>query len=158
MKLLPLGGRAESGSHKGFGLALAFDILAGVLSGGSFGRHLAGAEGPHPDVADIGHFFIVIRLRAFSPWVKFRNRIKDMMRQLTTAPAEGAPRIYYPGEAEFAIEQERRATGIPLDPGVAWSPPGPAPTRANQDAWVLQGLARSLDMHDAWVHLVEGKK
>ena len=143
MMLLPLGSRVETGSYKGYGLALAVDILAGVLSGGSFGRELAGAEGKRQEVAGIGHFFLVIRLRAFSPWVKFRNRFKEMLHQLTTAPAAGAPRIYYPGEAEFAIEQERRATGIPLDRGVASD---------------LEGLARRLDMRDAWDHLVEGKK
>lgn len=143
MMLLPLGSNPETGSYKGYGLALGIDALAGVLSGGSFGRELAGAEGRHPAVAGIGHFFLVIRLRAFSPWVKFRNRFKDMLRQVTTAPAKGAPRIYYPGEAEFAIEQERRATGIPLDRGVATE---------------LEGLARRLDMRDAWDHLVEGKK
>ena len=143
MMLLPLGSKAETGSYKGYGLALAVDALAGVLSGGSFGRELAGAEGKSQEVAGIGHFFLVIRLRAFSPWVKFRNRFKEMLHQLTTAPAAGTPRIYYPGEAEFAIEQERRATGIPLDRGVASE---------------LEGLARSLDMRDAWDHLVEGKK
>jgi LDH2 family malate/lactate/ureidoglycolate dehydrogenase len=143
MMLLPLGSKPETGSYKGYGLALAVDVLAGVLSGGSFGKELAGAEGKHPGVAGIGHFFLVIRLRAFSPWVKFRNRLKDMLRQLATAPSKGAPRIYYPGEAEYAIEQERRATGIPLDPG-----------RAAE----LEGLARRLDMRDAWDHLVEGKK
>jgi LDH2 family malate/lactate/ureidoglycolate dehydrogenase len=143
MALLPLGSFPETGSHKGYGLALAADILAGVLAGGSFGRQLAGAEGSHPGVAGIGHFFIAIRLRAFSPWIKFRNRIKEMLREIVTAPAEGAPRIYYPGEAEFAIDQERRATGIPLDPDVASE---------------LEGLARRLDVRDLWAHLVEGKK
>lgn len=143
MMLLPLGSKADTGSYKGYGLALAIDALAGVLSGGSFGRELAGAESKHPAVSGIGHFFLAIRLRAFSPWVKFRNRFKEMLRQVTTAPAAGAPRIYYPGEAEFAIERERRATGIPLDKGVASE---------------LEGLARRLDMHDAWEHLIEGKK
>ncbi len=143
MRLLPLGSKAETGSYKGYGLGLAVDVLAGVLSGGSFGRELAGAEGKRQDVAGIGHFFLVIRLRAFSPWVKFRNRLKEMLHHLTTAPAKGAPRIYYPGEAEFAIEQERRATGIPLDKDVASE---------------LEGLSRRLDMRVAWDHLVEGKK
>lgn len=143
MKLLPLGGRPETGSHKGYGLALAADILSGVLPGGAFGRHLGGTEGTHQDVAGLGHFFIVIRLRAFSPWVKFRNRIKDMMRQLTGTPATDAPRVYYPGEAEFALDQERRAMGIPLDRDVASE---------------LEGLSRRLDIRDAWEHLIEGKK
>lgn len=143
MRLLPLGSRMETGSHKGYGLALAVDILSGVLSGGPFGPKLAGAEGAHRGVAGIGHFLLVVQLQAFGPWLRFRNRIKDRMHQLTGAPAEGAPRIYYPGESEFAIEQERRATGIPLDSGVASE---------------LEGLARRLDIHDSWKHVVEGKK
>jgi L-2-hydroxycarboxylate dehydrogenase (NAD+) len=143
MRLLPLGSRPETGSHKGYGLALAIDILTGVLSGGAFGQQLASAEGKHQGVAGIGHFVLVIRLKAFTPWIRFRNRIKDMMHQLTSAPAEGAPRIYYPGESEFAIEQERRATGIPLDSNVASE---------------LEGLAKHLDILDSWKHLVEGKK
>jgi L-2-hydroxycarboxylate dehydrogenase (NAD+) len=143
MKLLPLGGGPETGSHKGYGLALVADILSGVLPGGAFGRHLGGTDGTHQDVAGLGHFILVVRLRAFSPWVKFRNRFKDMMRQLTGTPAEGAPRVYYPGEAEFALDQERRAMGIPLDPDVASE---------------LEGLSRRLDIRDAWEHLIEGKK
>ena len=44
MQLNPLGGAPETGSHKGFGLALAIDIFSSVVSGGPFGRHLASAE------------------------------------------------------------------------------------------------------------------
>jgi LDH2 family malate/lactate/ureidoglycolate dehydrogenase len=143
MSLLPLGGVPSLGSHKGFGLALAIDILSGIVSGGSFGRELGGAKGTHQQAAGIGHFFIAVRLRAFGPWVKFRNSISDMMRQLTSAPAKGAPRIYYPGEAEVEIDQERRASGIPIAPDVAAE---------------LEGLSRQLDIHDSWEHLIEGKK
>lgn len=143
MHLLPLGASPERGSYKGFGLSLAIDILSGVLPGGNFGRHLSGSEDTHQVAAGIGHFVIAIRLRAFSPWIRFRNGIKDMMRELTGTPAKGAPRVYYPGESELAIEQERRATGIPIEKDVAAE---------------LQGLARSLDIHEAWKHLVEGRK
>lgn len=143
MRLLPLGGTPELGSHKGFGLALAIDILSGVISGGRTGRQLASAETSRQEVAGIGHFVIAIRLRAFTPWIKFRNRIKDMMRELTSSPATGAPRVYYPGEAEYEIEQERRASGIPIDPATASE---------------LQGLARQLDIHDSWKHLLKERK
>ena len=64
-------------------------------------------------------------------------------RAQTSAHAEGAPRVYYPGEAEYAIDQERRASGIPIDSEVAAE---------------LEGLARRLDIHDTWEHLIEGKK
>mgnify|MGYP000846967008 CR=1 FL=1 len=69
--------------------------------------------------------------------------IKDMMRDLIGTTAKGAPRVYYPGESELAIEQERRATGVPIEKSVAVE---------------LEGLARRLDMHDAWKHLVEDRK
>jgi LDH2 family malate/lactate/ureidoglycolate dehydrogenase len=142
MMLLPLGSRPETGSYKGFGLALTIDVLSGILSGGSFGRDLGG-DGSQRGVADISHFFIAIRVKAFSPWVKFRNRLQDMTRQIVGTKAKGAPRVYYPGEAEYAIEQERRAMGIPLDDDVAAE---------------LEGLARRFDILDAWTHVVEGKK
>ena len=143
MHLLPLGISPELGSYKGFGLSLAIDILSGVLPGGKFGRHLSGTEDTRQVAAGIGHFFIAIRVRAFSPWIRFRNGIKDMMRDLIGTTAKGAPRVYYPGESELAIEQERRATGVPIEKGVATE---------------LEGLARRLDMHDAWKHLVEDRK
>ncbi len=141
--LLPLGGQPETGSHKGFGLALAFEILSGILSGATTGPVTAAATDNRRDVAALGHLVIAIRLRAFGPWIKFRNAIKQMMDALKGAKAKGAPQIYYPGEAEFEIEQERRASGIPLDP---------------QTAAELEGLSRRLDIHDAWEHLVEGRK
>jgi LDH2 family malate/lactate/ureidoglycolate dehydrogenase len=143
LRLLPLGGSAETSSHKGYGLALAVDILSGVLSGGSFGEELAVSEAGKASASGIGHFFLAIRIRSFTPWVRFRNRIKDMLDRLTRSPAQGAPRVYYPGEEEFALEQERRASGIPIDPDVAAE---------------LSGLARRLDIYDTWEHLVEGKK
>lgn len=143
LRLLPLGISPETGSHKGYGLAIAIDVLCGVLSGGSFGPELGGEEAKKPSVAGIGHFFLAMRVRAFTPWIRFRNRIKEMLAQLTRTPAEGAPRVYYPGEDEYALEQERRAAGIPVDPDVAAE---------------LSGLARRLDIYDAWEHLVEGKK
>lgn len=141
LRLLPLGSRAETGSHKGYGLGLAVDILCGVLSDGSFGLELSGAEGHRPDVAKLGHFFAAIQIRAFGPFVRFRNRIDEMLRKLKSSSGTG--RIYYPGEPEYEIEQDRRANGIPLPPELASE---------------LEGIARSLKLQDAWEHLLEGRK
>ena len=143
MRLLPLGSTPKSGSYKGFGLALAIDILSGVLSGGSFAKELDDSKVTLPSVAGIGHFFMAFRIRSFGPWIQFRNRIKKLMDDLVKTSASGTPRVYYPGEVEFAIQQDRRANGIPLDPQVVEE---------------LAGLARELDMYDAWKHLIDGKK
>lgn len=142
-RFLPLGSSPETGSHKGFGLALAIDVLAGVLAGAGFGSKLAGAEAARPEVAGIGHFVLAVRVRAFGPWVRFRNQMKEMMQELVKNPAAGAPRVYYPGEAEAEIEEDRRKNGIPIDPEAAEE---------------LEGLAKHLDIRDAWEHLVEGRK
>jgi LDH2 family malate/lactate/ureidoglycolate dehydrogenase len=143
LRLLPLGSRPETGSHKGYGLGLFIDILCGVLSGGSFGLELTGAEGYRPGVAKLGHFFMAIRIRAFGPYVKFRNRIDVMLRKLTSKKDSGAARIFYPGEPEFEVEQLRRAHGIPLPPDLAKK---------------LHGLASGLELEEAWEHLLEGRK
>ena len=137
LRLLPLGSHPKTGSHKGYGLALAIQILCDVVASG------ATTQGAQRDVAGVGHFFIAIRLRAFGPWIKFRNKIKELIDHLKTSPSTGAPQIYYPGEAEFDIEQERRATGIPLD----------FKTQSE-----LSGLAKQLDIKDSWEHLIEGRK
>jgi LDH2 family malate/lactate/ureidoglycolate dehydrogenase len=142
LRLLPLGSRPETGSHKGFGLGLTVDILCGVLSGGAFGHELAGAEDHKPAGAKLGHFFMALRIRAFGPWVNFRNRIDVMLRKLSPKSSD-APRIFYPGEPEFDMEQLRRAQGIPLTPDVART---------------LQRMARGLGLEDAWEHLLESRK
>jgi LDH2 family malate/lactate/ureidoglycolate dehydrogenase len=142
LRLLPLGSRPETGSHKGFGLALAIDILCGVLSGGAFGQELSGAEGGNPEVARLGHFFIALRIRSFGPWVNFRNRIDVMLRKLSPR-GSGEHHILYPGEPEFEMERLRRAQGIPLPPDVADR---------------LQRIARGFGLEDAWEHLLESRK
>jgi LDH2 family malate/lactate/ureidoglycolate dehydrogenase len=141
LRFLPLGSRPETGAHKGYGLGLAVDILCGVLSDGSFGLELSGAEGHRPEVAKLGHFFAALRIRAFGPFIRFRNRIDEMLKKLKSSPATEP--IFYPGEPEYEMEQARRANGIPLPPEVASE---------------LEGIARSLKLQDAWDHLLEGRK
>lgn len=144
LRFLPLGSQPETGSYKGYGLGLAVDILCGVLSGGSFGHELSGAEGYQPAVAKIGHFFAAIRIRAFTPYVAFRNRIDVLLHKLTSRRStEVSPRTYYPGEPEYETEQERRANGIPILPDVSIQ---------------LHRLASSLGLQEAWEHLLEGRK
>jgi LDH2 family malate/lactate/ureidoglycolate dehydrogenase len=143
LRLLPLGSTTETGSHKGYGLGLGVEILCGVLSGGSFGAELSGAEGTKPDIAHIGHFFAALQIQAFGPFLRFRYRLDEMLKKLTSSSAPEGPRIFYPGEPEFEAEEERRANGIPV----------PA-TVASQ----LEGLARGLDLKDAWEHVLASRK
>ena len=114
-KFLTLGGTRELGSHKGYGLAVAVDILTAVLSGGLYGN-LAQRNRPEDEKLRVGssHFFAALRVDYFRPVDEFKAAMDDMLRALKESEkAEGHDRIYTHGEIEFETEQERLRNGIP---------------------------------------------
>jgi L-2-hydroxycarboxylate dehydrogenase (NAD+) len=116
--LTPLGATPDLGSHKGYGLAVMVDILAGVLAGAAFGDVLRRRD-PSPARPDIGHFFGAIDIARFRPVAAFKADMDDLLRSLKDSPrAEGHDRIYVAGEPEWECEQHRRRHGIPLAPGL----------------------------------------
>ncbi|MGC8837564.1 MAG: Ldh family oxidoreductase [Anaerolineae bacterium] len=132
--LLPLGGEGELfGGHKGYGLALLVDILAGVLPGAGYADTLyPKAPDGRPLPANVGHFFGALRVDAFRPLDEFRRTMDDLIRRLKDSPkAEGQTRIYIHGEKEFEAKEERLRNGIPLGPKVAET---------------LRGIAQELDV------------
>lgn len=117
--LLPLGGTPQTGSYKGFGLAVAVDILCKVLSGAMATDQMAG-----------NHFLGALRIDGFRPANEFKNAVDEMIREYRALPkAAGVDRIYLPGEIEQEIEKRRRSEGIPLHPAIIAS---------------LKGLAKEL--------------
>jgi LDH2 family malate/lactate/ureidoglycolate dehydrogenase len=116
--LTPLGATRELGSHKGYGLAVMVDILAGVLAGATFVD--ARRRDPDPVRADIGHFFGAIDIARFRDPDAFKADMDDLLRALKQSPkAQGQDRIYVAGEPEWESEQRRRRDGIPLAPLLA---------------------------------------
>jgi len=111
--LLPLGSFPELSSHKGFGLAVAVDILCGVLSGAGYSSIL------DPVSWSTGHFFGALRIDAFRAVPGFKAMMDEMIRSLRSAPrVPGYERMYVHGEREFEVEAERRKNGIPLHQAV----------------------------------------
>ena len=103
--LLPLGGTPQTGSYKGFGLAVAVDILCSILSGSTINTQVPG-----------NHFFGALRIDGFIPADEFKGAMDGMIREIRALPkAAGVDRIYVAGEVEQEIEEERRANGIPLN-------------------------------------------
>jgi len=103
----PLGNTLEQGGHKGYGLAVMVDILAGVLSGGGFSAQLAGGENMTWTMA--------IDIAAFRPVAEFKAQMDAMIQELHATPPEpGVDRVLVAGDPEFDAEAERRARGIPL--------------------------------------------
>jgi len=116
--LTPLGGTPEQGSHKGYGLSVMVDILAGVLAGAAH-SDVQRRRPAAPARADVGHFFGAVDVARFRPLAEFRADMDDLLRSLKDSPkAEGADRIWVAGEPEWECEARRRREGIPLAPGL----------------------------------------
>lgn len=107
--MLPFGGA------KGSGLAMMVEILAGVLSGsahtGDVRDWVADFDGP----ADVGHFFMAIKIEAFMPLKEFETRMETTIGRLKTLPrADGFDEVLYPGERAGRAEEAADAKGVPL--------------------------------------------
>src|SRR3972149_8850842 len=108
--MLPLGGTPALGSFKGFGLAVAIDILCGILSGSGFSAELEGT---------FSHAFGALRIDAFLPLDEFRALMDRMASRIKATPRlPGVDEIRLAGEVEHHLERRRRLEGIPLHPQV----------------------------------------
>ena len=111
--LLPLGG------HKGFGLAMAIEVLTAALAGGPFGPHVGELYNNPTRTQGVGHFFGAIRIDRFRPIAEFKADMDAMIREVKAEPlAKGFGKIMVAGEPEFLTEQERREKGVPLSDAV----------------------------------------
>ena len=100
--LLPAAG------HKGFGLSLLVEFMAGLLTGSG-----CPALGMAPRN---GVLFIVVNVEAFRPLVDFSAEGDALAAAVKAAkPAPGFDEVLLPGEPESRTAAQRRANGIPLD-------------------------------------------
>lgn len=118
--LLPLGSDKDHGSHKGYGLSATVDILTAVLSGANYGPwvppFVSFLEPPSDPVgAGIGHFFGAMRIDGFRPAQDFKDHLDNWITRFKSAKTvDPAKKVIIPGEPEYAFEQERKISGIPL--------------------------------------------
>lgn len=110
--LRPLGG-ADYG-HKGYGLALAIELLCGPLNGNPYGPQITPMYGELDRPRHLGAFFIVIDPLRFAGGALLAHSIEQMARDLAAQP--GQPLL--PGDPELRAQDERRAAGIPLAAGL----------------------------------------
>jgi LDH2 family malate/lactate/ureidoglycolate dehydrogenase len=103
--LLPFGG------HKGFGMALMVEVLAGVLTGAQFGAEASATNGRE------GHFFLALNPELFLPRSRFEERMAELARQVTGgARAEGVDELFVPGErGQRRAAELQRAGRVPLE-------------------------------------------
>jgi len=122
--VVPLGGAATFGGHKGYGMALAGWILTSLLSGAwrtdaEPDRVLGQNPQPKHGFAQegIGHCFAAIRLDQFGDPLVFRQGMDAMIQAMNDSPpVAGVDQVQVPGQGADATEQERRREGIPINP------------------------------------------
>lgn len=108
--VLPMGG------PKGSALALAVELLAGVLSGAAFGPYVKNIyKEEEDDKANVGHFFILMDTRKFIDLETFFPSIQNLLKEMKrVSKVPGIKEIRYPGERRKREEQTRMKTGIQL--------------------------------------------
>jgi LDH2 family malate/lactate/ureidoglycolate dehydrogenase len=108
--------RAVMGGHKGYALAVALEILCGVLTGAGFGlTHAHERINSFATPPDLGHLFMALDIKRLLPLSLFKGRVTTLIQQLRASElAEGTKRILLPGELEFRRREARLQDGIPL--------------------------------------------
>lgn len=119
--LTTLGGIGEAlGGYKGYGFAMAVELLSAILQDGSYGKDLNGKdENGEIRPYHLGHFFIAIDADHFLGEDVVRKRAGEILRSVRTSQkAPDCDRIYTAGEKEYEIWKERENSGVPINEAV----------------------------------------
>lgn len=103
------------GEHKGYGMTLLIEILAGLLSGAPYFGVERDQVPEHMRDRGIGHFFMVIDPARFMPLAQFKAAVAGMVEGIKSSPkAEGVDEILAPGELEDRRYREHSRDGLPM--------------------------------------------
>ena len=104
--LMPLGGQE---GHKGYGLAVAVEVLCGILSRDGYSR-----EGDYPFLNPT--FIIALNPEVFVSATTLQEEVADLVRFLKETPTlPGIKEVQYPGEKEAKGRIEHQAHGIDVE-------------------------------------------
>ncbi len=104
--MLPLGGMV---GHKGYGLGMMIDAIAGGLS-------WAGCSAEQPTRGGSGFLCLAIKIESFIDLDEYKKEVQlliDWVKSSATMP--GVERIYLPGEIEQERKAQREVEGIPIE-------------------------------------------
>jgi LDH2 family malate/lactate/ureidoglycolate dehydrogenase len=113
--LMPIGG------PKGSSLAMAVDIISGVLAGSGYGNKLKSfhvLEGP----TGVGASCIVIDVSHFMDVESFKEMMENYFNMVKNLKkAEGVEEIFIPGEIEYRKEKKSLEEGVEISDKLAGS-------------------------------------
>lgn len=106
-----LGGDAETGAYKGFGLGIVVEVLSALLSGSGFGP----STGEDNRDDDIGLFLLAIAPDRLRPPGAFAADADELFTTLLGCqPLDQERPVRYPGWPEAETAREHLSVGIPL--------------------------------------------
>ena len=94
------------GGYKGFALALAIDVLSGILSGSASGKEVSGTSmhlnNEDKKISYQGDLFIAIDISKFAEIDFFKSRVSNLIKNIKNSKKiEGIEKIYIPGERVY---------------------------------------------------------
>jgi LDH2 family malate/lactate/ureidoglycolate dehydrogenase len=110
------GGLVPIGGHKGYGLAVLVELLAGVLSGAGITNemfvHIVDPDKP----SLVGHWITAFNIEAFMPIEEFTSRLAGLRAEIHATPTiDGVDGIVLPGEFETRHERDTAENGLELE-------------------------------------------
>lgn len=104
--MLPLGSTL---GHKGYGLGMMIDAIAGGLS-------WAGCSADPPTRGGSGWLAMAIRIESFIDLDEYKKEVQTLVDWVKSSPKmPGVRNIYYPGEIEEERRRERSASGLYIE-------------------------------------------
>ncbi|MBK1787825.1 Ldh family oxidoreductase [Prauserella cavernicola] len=102
--------------HKGYGLSVMIDLLAGALSGAAYlDRVSSWSENPEQP-QDLGHFFIVVDTALLGSAEERAERVSDFRARLLATPAADPDRpVQLPGQRELENHRRQSAEGVDIE-------------------------------------------
>jgi LDH2 family malate/lactate/ureidoglycolate dehydrogenase len=113
--LLPLGG--TDFGFKGAGLAGLVTLLCAVLTGTTLDHAMIPMTGSDDFTTprNMGHFCLALDPARFAGREMYEAAMMRYLADLRGSAARPGERVMAPGDREWAVEDERRRNGIPVD-------------------------------------------
>ena len=104
------------GGHKGYGLALVVDLIAGLLSGAAYLSHVKSWVDTPEKPQNLGHYFILIDVGRLGPPDWLEARLADFTSILRDTPSYSPNKpVLVPGELEMRAFRQTQSCGIEMD-------------------------------------------
>ena len=112
------GSLAAMGGHKGYGLALAHEMLSALLGGGKLTMNIKSLYEEDPSgIQGTCHSFMALDPDCFVGRSEFKKAMDQYIDAVkSSGAADGVDEILMPGELEYRTEERYGREGVPLAP------------------------------------------